>query len=69
MFSNSLLGIAPREIKLSIQNPVWDINGDSHKVEPSKDLSMKEWTVIVYIVQCYLATEKKRVHATTHGNP
>lgn len=51
MFSNSLLGVAPRETKLSTQNPVWDINGDGHRVEPSKDLSMKEWTVIVYIVQ------------------
>lgn len=57
VFSSSLLGISPGETKLSTQNPVCDINGDVHKVEPSKDLSMNEWTR-VYIVQCYLAAKR-----------
>lgn len=72
MFSNSLLGISPREIKLSTQNPVCDINGDSHKVEPSKDLSMRgwmnEWTVMYLHSTMLFGNKKKRVHATTHGN-
>lgn len=68
MFSNSLLGISPREIKLSTQNPVCDINGDDHKVEPSKDLSMNEWTVMYLHSTMLFDNKKKRVHAPTHGN-